>query len=337
MTIPLSIGPWEPDSPETPSSIRARTYFFKAVEEIEPRVVASLHDDVFINFLCAVYVNFESRITAKKPFDKLTVSEALQGIRSSVSTEEVKNFIPNPNALSQIERDFDAYSLLKLWSEKWHLQEEWCLDYALRTMRMWLYLETQRFYKSWWYAYSSQFTGESSMITDAIWEQTTFISHIKFLDYVGGGDLTNADFIFEFKGVSYRDPGWSPFFQDVGEWKKKVKDEFRAQLQSRRDQGKSAPKGIIEAFHKRAKEHVDFLRSAAEKCGLKVAPRKRDYDHFKWLVHYHVQAPNWSLRVIAEKYNADPKTVSDGIKRTARLIGLTLRNPLPAGRKPRQA
>lgn len=307
MPIELGFGPYESNAPIKASTAHARIYFFRAVEWVEPQVIASLHEEVFINFLCAVYVNLESRIKPDIPFDKVTMREALQGIRNNISTEEINSLIPNPNALNEIKNNFNVYARLKAWAEKWGLQEEWCLDYALRAMRMWLYWETQRALKSWRRADSSEFVGGSSMTTDALYAEVDFIAHINFLEYVGGGDLTNTDFTFEYNGVSYRNPGWSPLHEDAGEWKKKVKGEFRALLRARRAEGKPAPKGIMEAFDKSAQEYVGSLKSAAKKYGLKVTPRKRDYDHFLWLVHYQVQQPHWSLNQIAEKYNGRPE------------------------------
>lgn len=96
------------------------------------------------------------------------------------------------------------------------------------------------------------------------------------------------------------------------------------------------PRGIKRAFICSTASHVAIVKAAALEHGFRVTPTKRDDAHFMWLVHYQVQMPNLSLEKIARKYNQELKTISDGIKRTAQLIGLTLRSPLPAGRTRRQ-
>ncbi|MBP1996921.1 hypothetical protein [Paenibacillus eucommiae] len=78
-----------------------------------------------------------------------------------------------------------------------------------------------------------------------------------------------------------------------------------------------------EAYRARSER---FLRER----GYVKEKEKRNYEHFKWLVHYQVQG--WNLREIADHYNTSKSEVIlqedaifRGIKSTAELVRLPLR------------
>lgn len=335
MGIKLGLGPFEPIRPGTPSTIQARIYFLRAVEETEPRVVLSLHDGTFIYFLCFIYLHFQSRIRAAKSLKEQTASEARRNLRNHITADEIKELIPSWKALTNIEEARPVAASLQKWAESWHLNEEWCLDYAVRAMRMWLLSEYPDNPPSWWEADSGQFEEDGGLMIDAIWNNVSMTDVISLYKEAYEDDEPAYGFNFEYKEFSFHSAGWSPFYDEIGEWKERVTDAFRSELASFRREHNRIPKGIKQAFARSMDEHVGSLRSAARKLGLKPAPKKRDFDHFRWLVYYQVRKPNQSLERIAKEHAADIKTVSSGVKRTARLIGLKLRKPLPSGRKPR--
>lgn len=199
---------------------------------------------------------------------------------------------------------------------------------------MWLFSESQRSQRSWRNAHLSLSAEESSLMSDAIWENVSMTEVTEFYKEAYGEDESKYGFHFEYREFTFKSSGWSPFFQEIGEWKEKVTNEFLSELELFRMKHNRIPKGTKQAFKQRTKEHVDKLRLATQKLGFKPAPKKWDLTHFRWLIYYQVQKPNWSYERIAKANGTDDKTVSSGIKRTAELIGLTLRDPLPAGRKP---
>jgi hypothetical protein len=337
MAIKFGLGSYEQNQPGVPSSIQARINFLMLVEEVEPQVVASLHDGLFPLFLCSIYLHFQSRIKADKPLESQTVVEAISNVRQHVSAEEVKDLVPTWEALNKTKITALLVNRVKEWAQGWQVDENWCLDYATRTLRMWLFRDFQRNPPSWRNAHLSLSAEESSLMSDAIWDNLTMRDVIQFYKEAYGEDESKHGFHFEYKEFSFKSSGWSPFNQEIGEWKDKVTSEFLSQLDLFRMKYRRIPKGIKQAFKHCTKEHVDKLRSATRKLGFKPAPRKWELKHFRWLVYYQVQKPNWSYERIAKEYGTDINTVSSGVKRTAQLIGLKLRPPLPAGRKSRRA
>jgi hypothetical protein len=174
-------------------------------------------------------------------------------------------------------------------------------------------------------------------MSDAIWENVSMKEVTDFYKEAYGEDESKYGFHFEYQGFTFKSSGWSPFYQEIGEWKERVTNEFLSKLDLLRMKHGRIPKGIKQAFKLRTKEHVDKLKAATQKLGFKPAPKKWDLKHFRWLIYYQIQKPNWSYERIAKEYGTDIKAVSNGIKRTAQLIGLKVRPPLPAGRKSRAA
>lgn len=335
MAIKFGFGSYEHTQPGAPSTIEARIHFLTLVEEVVPQVVISLHDGVFLLFLCSVYLHFHSQIEEDKPLETQTVVEAIGNLRNHVSAEEVKELLPSWEALTKSEIAPPLVNPLRLWAESWQLNEDWCLDYATRTLRMWLFSESQRSQRSWRNAHLSLSEVESSLTSDALWENVSLREVNEFYKETYGEDESKYGFHFEYQEFTFKSAGWSPFFYEIGEWKEKVTNEFLSELDLFRMKYRRVPKGIKQAFKERTKVHVDKLRSTVKKLGFKPAPKKWELKHFRWLIYYQVQKPNWSYERIAKEHGTDIKTVRSGINRTAQLLGLHVRPPLPAGRKPR--
>ncbi len=81
-------------------------------------------------------------------------------------------------------------------------------------------------------------------------------------------------------------------------------------------------------------EHMDEKEAWAESQGMKPGIKKRgSFDkHFEWLARYQVVPESYGE--VGQVVHADRSTVRDAVRKTADLIGLTLRAGSPSGRKP---
>jgi hypothetical protein len=333
MAIKLGFGSYEPNSSEPASRTRARIDFFKVIEELEPQVVISLHERTFLIFLYFIYKTYESRMP---PLGEQTESQALRHIRRTLLPEEVRTLIIDWQTLKENREAQHLCRRLEAWADSWRLREDWCLYFATRALHLWLFHSFTRTPPSWHYAYSGQLCDDDDLIANAIWDTTSLSALIHLYDGFKDADNSGYGFQFNYEGISFKSAGWNPFYTQIGEWKDAVKREFQMYIESLRGNDNPIPRGIKGAFTLRVDEHVNAVKLAAKAKGLKATPKKLDYTHFRWLVHYQVQEPNWSLQKIAAHYHADLKTVSGGIKSIAKIIGLTVRAPLPAGRKSRK-
>ncbi len=84
-------------------------------------------------------------------------------------------------------------------------------------------------------------------------------------------------------------------------------------------------------FDSQLNAYTKQLRANAEALDFVQVAKKYNEDHFVWLVRYQVQ--QISRHKVAEEYKVDEKTMVEALRRTAELVGLGLRQPLPAGKK----
>lgn len=125
--------------------------------------------------------------------------------------------IPEWQTLNEIEGATLIYKNLIEWAKSWHIHEDWCLYYALRVMRIWLFRESQRVPPSWSRADSGQWLDDSDMMIDALWDDLLFQSATDFYKSVYGSDLSKYGFFFDYAGVSFKGSSWNPFYDEVGE------------------------------------------------------------------------------------------------------------------------
>src|SRR5690606_15078558 len=87
---------------------------------------------------------------------------------------------------------------------------------------------------------------------------------------------------------------------------------------------------IREAFEARLKSYLDHVAEQARARGWDRTPEKRGESHFAWVVRYQVHF--WEPERIHEEYHTQPGSVKQGIRKTAHLLRLTLREASSGGR-----
>jgi hypothetical protein len=85
-------------------------------------------------------------------------------------------------------------------------------------------------------------------------------------------------------------------------------------------------------FKIKLKEYCDNIEKNRPSDLVKTPQKYGGYKHFEWLVDYQMP-PTKSYTEIKIKNNVDLKTVREGIKNAAQLIGLNLRKALHTGRR----
>ena len=117
----------------------------------------------------------------------------------------------------------------------------------------------------------------------------------------------------EFPPLQFEEPAWIPDLHTKKQYMTRARSNFEKELQ----------------------DYVQSIEAKLRALGWKKTPQKRlakPLQHFEWLVQY--QCAGWSQGRIGEEYKAGQKTVSEALKRTADLIGLTLRPRGKGGRPP---
>lgn len=116
---------------------------------------------------------------------------------------------------------------------------------------------------------------------------------------------------------------WWPWFETRQEAERRLRKDFPKRLKAYLDgvQASLEEQGLSRPQEKRSNlaEHADIGGDAAQ--------------HFTWLALYQCQ--EMSHQTIADQLNRDRRSVGKALKKTADMIGLTLREPKPG--RPRQA
>ncbi|MCH8812957.1 MAG: hypothetical protein IID07_14105 [Gemmatimonadetes bacterium] len=123
------------------------------------------------------------------------------------------------------------------------------------------------------------------------------------------GRFPDPRFVDTDEEAEFVHPGWHPMWEPWSTYEKKVRRAL-AQYRSKRE-------------------------AWAKSQGMKPGVKKRGVDvgkHFKWLARYQIGEK--SYETMAKDLDVHPTTVAVAIRKTAELIGLTLRDVSRGGRKP---
>lgn len=322
----FSFGPYEADSLHSPSRSLARRYFFDEIERHRPQVAEDLYNSsfkLFVHLIRPRCKELEPQVSAQPS----TLDAFLRSVEIQSVQTEVPILAADWKALQKIDEASVLRQSLSLWHVRWNLTDEWCLDYALKVLHVWLRNGAER-RNHWWGK-----AGLEIIMDESIWAGERDALRCRFFQSFGtDGNLPPFrvkydDFVFE------RD-GWNLFEEDGGEWEQRTTKAFNKNLERHRRKG-TAPKTVKGDFEKRIKDHINNLKMHAEKVGLKRTARKLAHRHFEWLVLFQIP-PRMLKGEIARRAAADVKTISEGIENTASLIGLTLQPSASAGRPPKK-
>jgi hypothetical protein len=124
-------------------------------------------------------------------------------------------------------------------------------------------------------------------------------------------------FLFKYESLEFKVSG--PFYKSPSLFKQEVSEQFKAI-------GGTKVRGARKHLNYRLTEYLATVAKINKHLNLAAPPSWRDADeHFRWLVDYQIPPCN-TYRQIARNVKKDESTVREGIRRSASLIGLTLRS-----------
>ena len=357
----------EEDSSLSDSLKKDRDLFFHMIQYIRPQVLTSLLSVVFPAYVTSVSDIFKKHVR-EFPFPtSMTWAERLQSLRK-LSELEVRATINTWSGLQSLKSQpiKKLCQQLELWGKQYNLEEDWCYDHAIRTLRSWLFNPNV----CWLGQPPSppEILGSESTLTwsdelnlDLHWRRFFLTDKV----YPTGP----LPFTFQYREFSFKIRGWD-FLQEEAqyfEWfvmreldKSIYQHEEEMEKRYRAEQGKETSgntttrilqefRGFRTSVRTRArkalasymKEQVTVRNDSIEKYALVKPPRHyaRDrVDELTWLVHYQIP-PCKTYKEIAGKYaGVNEQIVRKVIEAAAANLRLPLRNPRlrsgrPLGRK----
>jgi hypothetical protein len=160
----FSFGPYEADSIRRPSLYLTRRAFFLEIERHRPQVGEDLYDYSFNPFVALIHQLFKRGLldqsrqdgdaneSQRFNYDLLKhISLAPGKLDDSLRTIAAQNvldvmpvFFRDWTALQQFDEALLLRQSLNSWKARWNLNDDWCLDYAVIAMHVWLIDDAQR-------------------------------------------------------------------------------------------------------------------------------------------------------------------------------------------------
>lgn len=291
MTRRFGLG-FEIKSGISPSTWRARAFFLELLPRLKQEVVLALFE------------------MARQPFiEYLTHSRGeilsiATDIGSSAGPTDmaVRLFTYDWSSLQRRKRAAALRDALRKWGDYWNLIDNWCMDHAVSVLRE-QHLGALNAWEAWQEATVLELKLGSICVQGAFNVEFTE----RGLDKFG----------FKYEGIDFAIEG--PMFTSIPEFKQEVERTFKAA-------GGQYIRGARTALKHRLNEYLGSVNNTAEELNY-TEPRIRwAEDHFEWLVRYQIP-PVTRYREIGKACGKDEKTVREGVKDVATLIGLTLRSP----------
>jgi len=318
MTKRLGYG-YEKKATDSPSTQTARCDFLQLTLELRPHIPPTLFATAYQPF-SELLANNQSQVNSicELLLAELPESDYLPREPKNIRNMAIKRFIPDWQAIKNIEGANQLRQALLRWSRDQNLTSVWCLDHALAVLRafdagkdkinptQWpaalINDVANMMAESWLWAIQER-------REDALWRQALCGEELKDL----------YSFRFNHEKIGFTVSG--PIYQSVPQFKEEVRHEFKAAG------GKDA-RGAGKVLELEMKEYLERVGKIAAEKGFEKPPVRWADDHIKWLIHYQI-SPCMKYREIARKFGANEKTVREGIASTAALIGLKLRSSEP--------
>lgn len=340
----------------------AREDFFNSIDRIEPKVALSLFAKAFHSFIALAWFKFPKAIPEpirKNRSGKTNLSDEelyLEIMKTSIeSNPEIwlnySNQMPLTVLLSNFERfpvrkivnAFPSWAALKKnplaselcskiqeWSEEWNLNEDWCRDFAVTALCVWIQDKWAR-----WDNHHISFQGAIPIVArkhflkrvnDYWFTNNTLASKFKQMII----DKVKAErFEFKFRHIEFKAIQWNPFGMTRRHWKEDAVRDFQYHLLQLKRNGIIVPQGILTKFRKQVDSYLSLIDEVPKQVGINKSPRRWARQHFDWAVQFQVK--KYSTTDIVKLNKKSISTISEGINGVWDFIGLKRRPELPSG------
>jgi len=240
----------------------------------------------------------------------------------------------NSKALQRMNGAEPLYETLLKWSQDWNLDADWCRDYAVASLCVWLSDRWSR----WDETLLSLRQGVSEVLSDKLWyayvdtslpTDESITKSKSLIDNISSA----PHFHFSWREIDFQTPRWNPIMSYRDDWVRNSEAEFITYLTRRKESGSSVPVGTLKRFRAARDEYLRQIERKAPRVGLVKTPRRWANEHLIWTARFQVQ--KWPLSKIEKTYSKPRKTIADGISRTLNFIGLKrrpdLRHGMPKG------
>jgi len=318
------------------SNTKRFEFGYEKKSKISRSVQAARTDFLSIILNERLNVVFDLFASAYQPFSDLleNISSEIEAVSEKVESEipqeayvlrqpkfiresALKTLIPDWHSLQQSEATDLLREALRGWATRNNLTDDWCLNLALSFLRAWDEADERKM--------AIALLPDPCCLIDVVktcWQCALLDRHS---DGLWSQFQSNAEveergvFSFNFKYEKMEFSMSGPFSKSVAEFKREVGHKFEAH-------GGRTVRGARKALQSQLDSYLSQLEPVRTELGLK-APHTRwaMADHLNWLAQYQIP-PCKTFREVAREVGKNGKTVREGIRGAARLIGVALRS-----------
>jgi hypothetical protein len=231
----------------------------------------------------------------------------------------VRRFIPNVRSLKSNEAAQPLLEALNNWAQNNNLMDGWCRDHALATFRAWdvaddknLAIALAREHDT----HCLRAVVKKSWLRALVERQLSGLT-IQFQSFAEVEERGVFSFTFQHEKVEFSVPG--PFSRSRSEFRRQVQQAFEAG-------GGGTIRGARKVLQSQLQSYLQQVDKVTEELGLVESRSRWAVDeHFKWLLEYQLP-PVKTFRELGREFHKDEKTVREGIRKAAQLVGLSLRS-----------
>jgi hypothetical protein len=292
---------FESESTTNASTKQARGFFLKLLPQLRENVTLTLFDSAYSHL--AMFLKSHQD-------DVNSIKERIEPSSYPLDTA-IRIFIHGWSAIKCHGTAAPIRGALYDWSNKWNLNDEWCLNHAVETLReqhiscLGGGLPHRRFTAEAWE--TARVFGPNS---EAIFAQHEVNERLR--------EEGLTDFTFQSDFIPFKLEG--PFFKSLTEFRRDVILRFQVE-------GGKTIKGERKRLDLQVESYLERFEAAAIRLKLsETRIRWADEAHFEWLINYQCP-PNKGYREIGRSITKHEKTIREGVQGVARRISLTLRSP----------
>jgi hypothetical protein len=298
---------YEKKSKYSPSTQHARALFLELIPSLKQEVVPDLFTIAYQPFLELLANNQDEFNSIKNSLESDLLGHP-NFTPETIMDLAVERFIPNWQTLQSREDAASLCGKLREWSSTWNLTNDWCLDYAFKTLQ-------KGYLMSLNYIWLDNYDAWRDANTELRLE--SFCMHAVSNEEIEEKGL--FEFKFHFEEINFSVTG--PFNKSTSEFKQEVNDKFKAA-------GGKSIRGASTALKLKMGEYLEKISAVMEDQNLTEPPIRWAINHFKWLICFQIPPNRRTISELSRDFSKDRKTIREGINDVANLIVLDLK-PMP--------
>ena len=332
--------------------LHLKYYQFYSTDIFKYDFKADVRQTPLLAYFEYLFINQTKFETLLKDSKKYWSDRASNPQPSLIIDKALVDLIPDWRALQSNPDANSLCSLLIQWAEKWNLNEEWCLDFALEVLKRFkidlidklsLKVELLEDFSITLDDYE-QFQNEGIAWQQALLNLRFGNARTKYIHPIQIPKSPEFKFIWTQQTNRQRvsifevKDNWSPTIFTKETFKKRLEKQFWSEFLNYFAKKPDSLVGQISEvsrklneFQKRLDKYISKVEPLYKNVTIPTIVKKGGDKHFRWLISYQIP-PVKGYEELSKENSVTRKAISDAIKDASKIINLALRQAKKSGR-----